>query len=125
MKRPKGKLQYKYPSTFTRDVDALDKRAYVFGSSVHIDSPNLTLHPQFTNTHPVRALIQPGETLYIPAYWHHEAQSVPIDGDIFNSLATGTATADDMKKLNNPTGDYLNIAVNFWFKNLTEPFPGM
>jgi jumonji domain-containing protein 7 len=125
VKRPKGKLQYEYPSTFIRDIEAIDKRAYVFGSSVDLDSPNLALHPKFTDTHPVRAVIEPGETLYIPAFWHHEVQSVPVDGDIFHSLVTGTATAADMKMLNSPTGDYLNMAVNFWFKNLTAPFTGM
>ena len=46
---------------------------------------------------PVRAVLLPGDVLYLPSYWHHEVQSIPdeIDG--------------------------LNIAVNFWFKNVTSP----
>lgn len=125
MKRPKGKLQYEYPSTFIRDAEALDKRSYVFGSSVNLDNPDLSLHPRFTQTHPIRATIHPGETLYIPAFWHHEVQSVPVDGESFETLASGSISASASKMLNDPSGDYLNIAVNFWFKNLSMPFAGM
>lgn len=124
MKRPKGKLQYEYPSTFIRDVAGLDKRAYVFGSSVNLDQPDLSRHPRFVNTHPIRAVLQAGDTLYIPAFWHHEVQSVPVDGAILDEFASDSTSAT--KSLNNdPRGDYLNVAVNFWFKNLTAPYAGM
>ena len=28
--------------------------------------------PLFAQATPYRALLQPGDTLYLPAYWHHE-----------------------------------------------------
>ena len=31
-----------------------------------------TKWPLFAQATPYRALLQPGDTLYLPAYWHHE-----------------------------------------------------
>ncbi len=97
--RPKGTLKYEYPGQFIRDTSSIDKRSYVFGSSVNVDHPNFNLHPLFRKVKPIRALLKPGDTLYLPAFWHHEVQSIP----------------DDQME------EALNIAVNFWFSNLTVP----
>jgi hypothetical protein len=72
-------------------------RSVVFGSSVNVNSPDYTKHPQYAQATPSRVVLNPGDCLYLPAYWHHEVQSIPdeIEG--------------------------LNIAVNFWFKNLSNP----
>ena len=64
-----------------------------------MDAPDLTAHPLYIKAHPhcMRVVLKAGDTLFIPAYWHHEVQSVP-DKEVG-----------------------LNIAVNFWYKNLTAP----
>jgi len=95
--RAKGELKYQYPGEFTRDPATVDNRSFVFGSSVNVDKPDLKQHPLYAKATPFRVVLNPGDVLYLPAFWHHEVQSVP-DAD---------------------TG--LNIAVNFWFANLTTP----
>jgi ribosomal protein L16 Arg81 hydroxylase len=44
---------------------------------------------------PYKVELKEGECLYLPAFWHHEVKSFP-DRD-----------------------EHLNVAVNFWFKNVT------
>ena len=105
--RPKGTLQYSYPGQFTRDRTKVESRSVVFGSSVNIDDPNFIRHPLYKNSHPIRALLKPKDVLYLPAYWHHEVQSIPHDDD------------DD------DDNDGINVAVNFWFANMTAPIDGM
>jgi hypothetical protein len=70
-------------------------------------------HPSAAQRHalshcrPLRCTLRPGETLLLPAYWHHEVYSRPAaagDGE-----AEGGAAAP------------LNVAVNFWFRNETAP----
>jgi len=99
--RPKGTLQYSYPSQFIRDKSKVESRAVVFGSSVNIDEPNLKLHPLYENSHPIRALLQPKDVLYLPAYWHHEVQSIPDENE------------------------GINVAVNFWFSSVNDIPNGM
>ena len=103
--RPKGHLLYDYPTdAWIRDPQNVDtSHGFVFGSSVNIDRPDLKRHPKFAETAaPLRALLNAGDVLYLPSFWHHEVQSIP-DVDL----------------------DKLNIAVNFWFANVTAPIPGM
>lgn len=92
-----GALRYEYPGVFTRDVNSIDRNHYVFGSSVNIDLVDDQKFPKYHQATPIRVVLHPGQVLYLPAYWHHEVQSIPdsIDG--------------------------LNIAVNFWFRNLSYP----
>lgn len=101
--RPKGILKYNYPGVFTRDPSSVDKNHFVFGSSVNIDHPDLQRFPRFSNAKPIRVLLKPGQVLYLPSFWHHEVQSIPGNDD----------------------DDGLNIAVNFWFKNVTFPVDDM
>ena len=101
--RPKGKMSYTYPGNFTRDTQTLDKRSFMFAGSVNLDKPNYHKHPLYAKTKPLRAHLQPGEVLFVPAYWHHEVQSIPSDG-----------------------GSGMNVAMNVWCANLTFPHvPGM
>ena len=62
--RPKGTLSYKFPGNFTRDVNSVDRRGFVFGSSVHVDHPDPTRHPLYVkHATPIRVLLRPGDTL--------------------------------------------------------------
>ena len=72
----------------------------VFASSVNVSHPDLQRHPRLRQASPRRCTLRPGETLYLPAYWHHEVHSRPA--------APGT----------------LNIAINFWFRNASCPPDG-
>ena len=105
--RPKGVLKYEYPDVFQRDPGSVDKRGFVFGSSVNVDDPDLVRHPLFRKASPSRVLLHPGDVLYIPAFWHHEVQSVP-EKDTSTSAASGSTYK-------------INVAVNFWFANVTDP----
>jgi len=89
--RPKGTLQYSYPGQFIREKSKVEARSVIFGSSVNIDEPDEKRHPLYKKAHPIRALLQPKDVLYLPAYWHHEVQSIPDDNE------------------------GINVAVNFWF----------
>jgi Cupin-like domain len=91
-----GHLEYEYPGTFRRDRLA-DTRSIVFSSSVNLAAPDFNKHPLFRGLRPHHVLLRPGDVLFMPAYWHHEVRS------------TGDGAS--------PPG---NIAVNFWYKNLTE-----
>ena len=71
----------------------------MFGSSLNVDFLDNILRTDQNfaqNTHPTRVLLSPGDSLYLPAFWHHEVQSLP-----------------DLQGL--------NMAVNFWFSNMTAP----
>jgi len=66
-----------------------------------VDKPDLIKHPLFARATPLRVILHPGDVLYLPAFWHHEVQSIP---DVDESAGPGRR---------------INIAVNFWFANLT------
>ena len=51
-------------------------------------------------------LVREGETLLLPAYWHHE---------VFSHAAHVEGQQEDQP---------LNVAVNFWFRNETQPPAG-
>jgi hypothetical protein len=93
--RRKGQLSYTYPGVFTREPSKVERGKVVFGSSVRLDAPDLQRFPLLSYTSPVRVVLQAGDVLYVPAFWHHEVQSLPDE----------------------KTG--LNVAVNFWFANVT------
>lgn len=98
--RPKGILEYSFPNTFHRSKENIDKRGFLFGSSVNVDKPDTTRHPNYRKASPYRVLLCPGDVLYLPPFWHHEVQSLP-----------------------DPVSG-LNVAVNFWYRNVTGPSPG-
>ncbi len=72
----------------------------LFASSSNLTSPDLSRHPRLPRARAVRCTLREGETLYIPAYWHHEVRS--------RAAAEGE----------------LNVALNFWFRNESAPPPG-
>jgi len=80
-------------------------RGFVFGSSVNVDEPDFDRHPLYKQARPIRVVLTAGDTLYLPAFWHHEVQSRPSD------VSTGGVNKSVK----------LNLAVNFWFANLTAP----
>lgn len=98
--RPKGKLVYEYPSKFTRDPATVQRGSFVFGSSVNMDKPDSLRFPKYKRATAFRVVLHPGDVLYLPAYWHHEVQSLPDE-------------------------EGMNMAVNFWFKNVTFPIDDM
>eukprot|EP01036_Dinobryon_divergens_P026831 gene26831-35523_t len=84
--RPKGLLKYKFPGNFTREKNSAT---------------------------PLRVVLSAGDTLYLPAYWHHEVQSLPAE-EAESESGPKEVGADVWAAP-------LNIAVNYWFANLTAP----
>ena len=100
--RAKGTLTYRWPNNFSRALDssAASGRRVVFGSSVNVAQPDLRRHPLLSRASPHTCTLREGETLLLPAFWHHEVHSEAArDGDI-------------------------NVAVNHWFRNVSAPPPG-
>ena len=79
--RTKGSLKYSFPSHFTRDMDSVSAsgRKVVFGSSVSLDKADLVRHPKYRYATPTRVLLEPGDVLYLPAFWHHEVGWKGVD----------------------------------------------
>jgi jumonji domain-containing protein 7 len=107
--RPRGVLDYEWPNGFARrPVDAAARATrVVFAGSVNMSHPSAAQRRALSRCRPLRCTLRPGETLLLPAYWHHEVYSRPAaagDGE-----AEGGAAAP------------LNVAVNFWFRNETAP----
>lgn len=115
--RPKGALRYTFPATFDRDPLTLDKRSFVFASSVNVDDPDLRRHPRYAQTRPVRAHLRAGDVLFVPSFWHHEVQSLP---------SPRSAEKDERDGLGAGGEGGLNMAMNIWFANISFPaVPGM
>ncbi|KYC42616.1 hypothetical protein WA1_15555 [Scytonema hofmannii PCC 7110] len=57
-------------------------------SHVNIDKPDLDKFPKFQNAKSMECVLEPGEMLFIPAFWWHQVYSL----------------------------DQINIAVNFWWQ---------
>ena len=104
--RPKGTLRYRWPSHFERAP--IDERArahrVVFAASVNLTHPDERRTAALARCSPMLCELRAGETLLLPAYWHHEV----------HSHAAPAAHASDRP---------LNVAVNFWFRNETAPPP--
>jgi jumonji domain-containing protein 7 len=80
---------------------------------VNVDYPDLDRHPLYRKATPLRVVLSAGDTLYLPAYWHHEVQSLPAE-EAESESGPKEVGADVWAAP-------LNIAVNFWFANLTAP----
>ena len=72
----------------------------VFGSSVNVTHPDLARHPLLPSASPQLCTLREGETLLLPAFWHHEVHS------------EATAAGE------------VNVAVNHWFRNVSAPPEG-
>eukprot|EP00962_Isochrysis_galbana_P003477 scaffold978_cov118-Isochrysis_galbana.AAC.4 len=98
--RRKGQLRYTWPGNFTRA--SVSEHRVLFASSVNLTEPDEARHGAALRlARPLRCEIRGGETLYLPAWWHHEVRSAGA-----------------------PAGE-INLAVNFWFRNETGPPDGM
>ena len=115
--RPKGQLKYAWPSNFTRTpIDAGGAAARViFAASVNLSSPSAAEAAALGRCAPLVCTLLPGETLLLPAYWHHEVHSCASTADAAEAEA-GAAEGG-------ATEGGLNLAVNFWFRNETAPPP--
>lgn len=79
----------------SRDVfhrETLMTSTSMVNSPIDLQHPNTLRYPRFQDAHALSCRIHAGETLYLPAFWWHEVQSIPHEGR--------------------------NVAVNFW----TPPF---
>jgi hypothetical protein len=105
--RPKGVLRYAWPDTFTREpIDAAAKaKRVVFAASINMTHPDARQRRALAQCTPFRCTLKRGETLLLPAFWHHE---------VFSHAAEESE----------PGEQPLNVAVNFWFRNETAPPPG-
>lgn len=105
--RPKGQLRYSWPANFTRaPIDAAGAATRViFAASINLSRPSAAERDALARCAPRRCTLRPGETLLLPAFWHHEVHSrAPAEP------ASGG-------------GQGLNVAVNFWFRNESAPPP--
>ena len=105
--RPKGRLSYEWPNTFTRTPIDAKGRAHkvVFAASINWTHPDPRQALALEGCSPMVCELQPGETLLLPAYWHHEVHS------------HAAQRGQDEEEGEQP----LNVAVNFWFRNVTSP----
>jgi cupin-like protein len=47
-----------------------------FFSRVEIEQPDRNKFPRFAEAHPFKVILEPGELLYLPAFWWHRVQSL-------------------------------------------------
>ena len=74
--RPKGSLTYEWPDRFHRvpiDPEGAARRV-IFAGSANLTQPDVTTAEALRRCRPLRCVLEPGETLYLPAYWHHEVR---------------------------------------------------
>ena len=112
--RPKGHLRYEWPNSFTREpIDAAARATRViFAASINLTHPSAAQQAALDQCRPLRCTLREGETLLLPAYWHHE---------VFSHAAppsTSEPAAGEQERLQE---QHLNVAVNFWFRNETAP----
>jgi hypothetical protein len=62
-------------------------------SSVEIASPDLGRHPRFRGATPMRAIIEPGDFLYIPIYWWHQVHTLEASLNVNFWWQSGTRQA--------------------------------
>ena len=112
--RPKGTLRYAWPSDFTREpisAQAAQERV-LFAASVNLTHPSPAQRAALARCAPLRCTLHPGETLYLPAFWHHEVYSHPAGDDADDDDGGGEEEEEGEEAR-------LNVAVNFWFRNET------
>ena len=45
-------------------------------SRVEIETPDLSRYPRFSRATPLRAILEPGDFIYIPIYWWHQFRTL-------------------------------------------------
>jgi Cupin-like domain len=47
-------------------------------SFVDVENPDLIRYPEYRKTQPMECILEPGELLYLPAYWWHHVRSLDV-----------------------------------------------
>lgn len=131
-------------TTRKKDAAAVSPRV-VFGSSVDVDRPDAVEHPLYLHylqqalqksvpstlssasssssasswRRPSRIVLRPGDTLYLPAFWHHEVQSLPHRGPVKSPQEAAETETMAEAMVEYEDGLHVNMALNFWFRNVT------
>ncbi|GAB1537677.1 cupin-like domain-containing protein [Scytonema sp. NUACC21] len=53
-----------------------DQEKFVYDGKVNAFNPDLEKHPLYANATPVEFILNPGEILYIPSMWWHQAENL-------------------------------------------------
>lgn len=53
-----------------------DQEKFVYGGKVNAFNPDLEKFPLYANAKPVEFILNPGEIIYIPSMWWHQAQNL-------------------------------------------------
>lgn len=117
--RPRGSLKYEFPDAFTREAIGAEAAAtrVIFAASINLTHPDSSQRDALAQCRPLHCTLEPGETLYLPAFWHHEVYS--------HAAASASSGGDAVGSDANGQGEqHLNVAVNFWFRNESVPPPG-
>ena len=62
-----------FPSTQLEELYPRSAWDYMSNfSRVEIETPDLSLYPRFSRATPLRAILEPGDFIYIPIYWWHQ-----------------------------------------------------
>ena len=82
----------------------------VFSASINLTHPSPQQQAALRQCRPLRCTLHPGETLLLPAYWHHE---------VYSRAAHAASEGGQQRAGQQP----LNVAVNHWFRNESAPPP--
>ena len=47
-------------------------------SKINLANPELNKYPKFSKAKPIEFIINPGEMLFLPAYWWHQVYSIDL-----------------------------------------------
>ena len=117
--RPKGTLSYEWPNTFVREPIVDEATRVIFAASVNLTHPSAAERTALRACTPLRCTLRPGETLLLPAYWHHEVYSHPASAEEEEEEEEEEGARAEVSQ----NTARLNVAVNFWFRNTTAPPP--
>ncbi|MBN3942867.1 cupin-like domain-containing protein [Nostoc sp. NMS9] len=67
-----------------------DKQEFVYDGEVDAFNPDLEKFPLYANAKPVEFILSPGELLYIPCMWWHQAENLE------NTIAWGVNTVNEL-----------------------------
>jgi hypothetical protein len=66
-----------FPSTQLKELYPRSAWNYMSNfSRVEIETPDLSRYPQFSRATPLRAILEPGDFIYIPIYWWHQFRTL-------------------------------------------------
>lgn len=127
----KAKKNSKNPLNPSSSTSSAQAKKVIFGSSIQLDrSPDVSLHQHHhqqkhalyvtevleKTSFPLRVVLLPGETLYLPAYWHHEVQSLPESMASSSFCDSNSPNPEDAR-----VSTDVNMAINYWFQAVSTP----